>query len=132
MAPVARRSRLRFDRFCLSGTSSCKAKPAYRRTKATVRRRSGHDKAKPQSGRISASAGREGRLRACSLYPEARLLTATQKPLVTTPINQPRLFRPEGPGGGGWSVGAMGCQVRLRSLPGGALRVQDCADCRLQ
>lgn len=48
-------------------------------------------------------------------------------PLVTTPIYQPRLFRPEGPGGGGWSVGAMGYQVRLRSLPGGALRVQDCA-----
>jgi len=92
-----------------------------------VRRRSGHGKAKPQSGRISALAGRQGRLRACSLYAEATPLTATQKPLVTTPINQPRLFRPVGPGGGGWSAGAMGYQVRLWSLCGGALRVQDCA-----
>ncbi|KAB0556795.1 hypothetical protein F7Q90_08005 [Pantoea stewartii subsp. stewartii] len=82
---------------------------------------------KPQSGRISASAGREGRLGACSLYPEAILPTATPEPLVTTPINQQLQFRPFGPGGGGWSVGAMGYQVRLRSLPGGALRVQDCA-----
>ncbi len=48
-------------------------------------------------------------------------------PLVTTPINQPLQFRPLGPGGRGWSVGAMGFQVRLRSLLGGALRLQDCA-----
>ncbi len=34
-------------------------------TEVFVRCRSGHDKAKPQSGRISALAGREGRLRAC-------------------------------------------------------------------
>jgi len=40
-------------------------KPAKRDTEASVRCRSGHDKAKPQSGRISALAGREGRLRAC-------------------------------------------------------------------
>ncbi|EHI7423281.1 hypothetical protein QB781_003873 [Salmonella enterica] len=30
-----------------------------------MRRRSGHDKVKPQSGRISALAGHQGRLRAC-------------------------------------------------------------------
>ena len=31
-----------------------------------LRRRSGHDKAWPKSGRISALAGRQGRLRACT------------------------------------------------------------------
>ncbi len=31
-----------------------------------MRGRSGHDKALPQSGRISALAGRKGRLRACT------------------------------------------------------------------
>lgn len=41
-------------------------KPAESNIEAFVRRRSGHDKAKPQSGRISALAGREGRLRACT------------------------------------------------------------------
>lgn len=40
--------------------------PAKSDTEASVRRRSGHDKALPQSGRISALAGREGRLRACT------------------------------------------------------------------
>ncbi|EIA4658314.1 hypothetical protein K7J30_003884 [Salmonella enterica] len=30
-----------------------------------MRHRSGHGKAKPQPGRISALAGRQGRLRAC-------------------------------------------------------------------
>lgn len=39
-------------------------KPAQSDTEAFVRRRSGHGKAKPQSGRISALAGRQGRLRA--------------------------------------------------------------------
>lgn len=38
-------------------------------------------------------------------------LTATDYLLVTTPIYQPCLFRPVGPGGGGWSVGATGFQV---------------------
>ncbi len=48
------------------------------------------------------------------------------KAIVTTPIYQPLQFRPLGPGDRGWSVGAMGCQFRLRSLPGGALGVQNC------
>ena len=41
-------------------------KPAESNAEAFVRRRSGPDKALPQSGRISALAGREGRLRACT------------------------------------------------------------------
>lgn len=54
-------------------------KPAESNTEAFVRRRSGHDKAKPPSGRISALAGREGRLRACHSNSPATPLTATQK-----------------------------------------------------
>ncbi len=33
-----------------------------------MRRRNGHDKAYPLSGRISALAGRQGRLQACTQY----------------------------------------------------------------
>ena len=51
-------------------------------------------------------------------------LTATQNQLVTTPINQPLQFRPYGPGGGGWSVGATGFQIRLGSGRRGALLFQ--------
>ena len=57
----------------------------------------------------------------------AASLIATQKQLVTTPINQPLQFRPEGPGGGGWSVGATGFQVRRGSGWRGALWFQVCA-----
>ncbi|HGV1180035.1 TPA: hypothetical protein ACNBZU_004597 [Escherichia coli] len=53
-------------------------KPAKSDTEASVRCRSGHDKAKPQSGRISALAGRQGRLRACYSILPAKQLTATQ------------------------------------------------------
>ena len=52
---------------------------------ACLRRRSGHDEALPKSGRISALAGRQGRLRACYSKLSATLLTATQE-LVTTSI----------------------------------------------
>lgn len=55
-------------------------KPAKSDTEACVRCRSGHDKAKPQSGRISALAGREGRLRACYSILSATLLTTTENP----------------------------------------------------
>jgi len=70
------------------GSSSPLPARPYGRTAHTgrfVRLRSGHDKAKPQSGRISALAGREGRLRACYSILSAKRLTATQT-LVTTSI----------------------------------------------
>ncbi len=50
-----------------------------------MRGRSGHDKAKPQSGRISALAGRQGRLRACIPgLPQSNLQRSRN--LVTTSI----------------------------------------------
>lgn len=58
----------------------------------------------------------------------AALLTATQNQLVTTPINQPLQFRPFGPGGGGWSVGATGFQVRFRSGRRGARVIWFCSE----
>ncbi|ECX2001803.1 hypothetical protein APF40_20280 [Salmonella enterica subsp. enterica serovar Newport] len=50
-----------------------------------MRRRSGHDKALPQSGRISALAGREGRLRACTQKLQRHHLQRL-KIIVTTSI----------------------------------------------
>lgn len=60
-------------------------KPAKSDTEAAVRRRSGHDKAKPPSGRISALAGREGRLRACTQNSQ-RHHSQPLRILVTTSI----------------------------------------------
>ena len=59
--------------------------PALSREEASVRHRSGHDKAKPQSGRISALAGRQGRLRACTQYFQ-RYHPQQRRSLVTTSI----------------------------------------------
>jgi len=77
-------------------------------------------KAQPLPARRRLSSGLSG-----ALKPDGRrrkiesavLLTAMRNQLVTTLINQPLQFRPEGPGGRGWSVGATGFQVRLRVLP---------------
>ena len=60
-------------------------KPAKSDTEAFVRRRSGHDKAKPLSGRISALAGRQGRLRACTQNLQRRYSQPLRN-LVTTSI----------------------------------------------
>ena len=60
-------------------------KPAESNTEAFVRRRSGHDKAQPQSGRISALAGRQGRLRACTQHLQ-RHHSQPLRNLVTTSI----------------------------------------------
>jgi hypothetical protein len=57
-----------------SASPSCcpvRHKPAKNDTEASVRCRSGHDKAKPQSGRISALAGHQGRLQACCFSPSS-------------------------------------------------------------
>lgn len=62
---VARRSRLIDRRSLLTPSSLLSQNPLLNDAGIDVRHRSGHDKAKPQSGRISALAGREGRLRAC-------------------------------------------------------------------
>nr|UWX38574.1 hypothetical protein KK467_p1330 [Klebsiella pneumoniae] len=53
-------------------------KPAKSDTEAFVSRRSAHDKAKPQSGCISALASRKGCLRACYSIPSVIYPTATQ------------------------------------------------------
>lgn len=52
---------------------------------ACLRRRSGHDEALPKSGRISALAGREGRLRACTQHLQ-RHHSQPLRILVTTSI----------------------------------------------
>lgn len=72
---------------------------------------------------LSAAYQSDGRRR--KKEPAAPLV-ATQKSLVTTPINQPLQFRPSGPGGGGWSVGATGLQVRRGSGRRRALWFQAC------
>ncbi len=63
--PAAKRGRKK--RYGLSRyiPTPAKQKSAKSDSVASIRCRSGHDKAKPQSGRISALAGRKGRLRAC-------------------------------------------------------------------
>ncbi len=52
---------------------------------ACLRRRSGHDEALPKSGRISALAGRQGRLRACTQHLQ-RHHSQPLRILVTTSI----------------------------------------------
>lgn len=69
------------------------------------------------SSGLSAAYQLDGRRRKKE---SAALLTAMRNQLVTTPINQPLQFRPFGPGGRGWSVGATGFQVRLGSGRRGA------------
>ena len=75
----ARRRRQRFDRFCQSLPRPDKLYPQitfqellYAVGVVTTRR-------EPQSGRISALAGREGRLRACTPELKATSPTATTK-----------------------------------------------------
>ncbi len=50
-----------------------------------MRGRSGHNKAKPQLGRISALAGRKSRLRACKLILQRYLLTYPAWPDLSNP-----------------------------------------------
>lgn len=50
-----------------------------------MRGRSGHNKAKPQLGRISALAGRESRLRACKQGVQRYLLTHPARPDLSNP-----------------------------------------------
>ncbi|MGV4182586.1 hypothetical protein, partial [Citrobacter braakii] len=54
-------------------------------SEAFVRGRSGHNKAKPQLGRISALAGRKSRLRACKLILQRYLLTYPAWPDLSNP-----------------------------------------------
>ena len=75
----ARRSRMIDRRSLLTPYSLESHNPLTDDSGADVRCRSGHGKAKPQPGRISALAGRQGRLRACYSYPQPEPLTATQK-----------------------------------------------------
>lgn len=65
--------------------SPVRPKPAQSDTEACVRCRSGPDKAKPKSGRISALAGRQGRLRACTQHLQ-RHHSQPLRILVTTSI----------------------------------------------
>lgn len=74
-------------------------KPAKSDTVMVVRCRSGHDKAKPQSGRISALAGRKGRLRACYAILPATSLTATQNLVTSSGIKNYVVSGPSGRGG---------------------------------
>lgn len=60
-------------------------KPAKSDAEACLRRRSGHDEALPKSGRISALAGRQGRLRACTHNVQRHCLQRLRT-LVTTSI----------------------------------------------
>ena len=75
-----------------------------------MRGRSGHDKALPQSGRISALAGRKGRLRACtSNVPQNN--SQQRQYVVTTPIIKSDVVPRPSAGGGGafqWWGGAQG------------------------
>lgn len=65
---VARRSRLIDRRSLLTPPSLLSQNPLSNDAGIDVRCRSGHDKAKPQAGRISALVGRQGRLWACYTF----------------------------------------------------------------
>lgn len=77
------------------------------------------------SSGLSAAYQLDGRRRKIE---SAVPLIAMKNPLVTTPINQPLQFRPKGPGGGGWSVGATGLPIRLRSGRRGAWVIWFCSE----
>lgn len=62
---VARRSRLINRRSLLTPSFLLSLNPHLNDSGADVRCRSGHGKAMPQPGRISALVARKGRLRAC-------------------------------------------------------------------
>ena len=62
----ARRKPVLIDRFHLTHPQPCQTIPAFSHERASVRGRSGPDEGLPEVGRISALAGREGRLRACT------------------------------------------------------------------
>ncbi len=65
-----------------------------------MRGRSGHDKAKPQSGRISALAGRQGRLRACIHGLPQSNLQRSRNLVTTSIIKSDGVPRPVAGGGG--------------------------------
>lgn len=69
----ARRSRLIDRRSLLSSLSLISDNPQTESAEISVRCRSGPGKAKPPLGRISALAGRKGRLRACYIKLPARI-----------------------------------------------------------
>ncbi|RSB25227.1 hypothetical protein EGK68_24245, partial [Enterobacter cloacae] len=79
---------------------------------AFVRRRSGHDKAKPLSGRISALAGRQGRLRACTQNLQRRYSQPLRN-LVTTSIIKSDGVPGRRPGGLRFSVVGPGSGVAV-------------------
>ena len=62
----ARRQPVLIDRFHLIHPQPCQTIPVFSHDRASVRGRSGPDEGLPESGRISALAGRQGRLRACT------------------------------------------------------------------
>ena len=78
-----------------------------------MRGRSGHDKAKPQSGRISALAGRQGRLRACIPGLPQSNLQRSRNLVTTSIIKSDGVPRPVAGGGGAfqWWGGAPGWQT---------------------
>ncbi len=78
-----------------------------------MRGRSGHDKAKPQSGRISALAGRQGRLRACIPGLPQSNLQRSRNLVTTSIIKSDGVPRPSAGGGGAfqWWGGAPGRQT---------------------
>lgn len=57
----------------------------------------------------------------------AGILTAKKNPVVTAFISQPSRIRPCGPGGGGWTVGATGVQIRRGSGLRGARGFRYCS-----
>lgn len=75
----ARRSRLRFDRFCQSPSPPCKAIPTNNASGAAVRGRSEHGEGLPEDGLYLRVSGPEGRLRACTRQLTAAPPTAMKK-----------------------------------------------------
>ncbi|HBX3184021.1 TPA: hypothetical protein MHW22_28850, partial [Klebsiella pneumoniae] len=79
MAPSPGAAGCRFDRFCQSPSPSCKAIPAKNISDASVRGRSGPDKATAAVGAYLRISGPQGRLRACTRQLTAAPPTAMKK-----------------------------------------------------
>lgn len=84
MAPSPGAAGCCFDRFCLSHPLPCKAIPAKNAASASVRDRSGHDKALAAVGAYLRVSGPEGRLRACTKQLTAAPPTAMKKSSYNT------------------------------------------------
>lgn len=73
-----------------------------------MRGRSGHDKALPQSGRISALAGRKGRLRACTSNVPQNNSQQRQYVVTSSIIKSDDVPRPSAGGGSAFQGGQVG------------------------